>query len=109
MKSNLAYTLYLYIYIVKICQNRSFAYHRRNLKRIGEGIGILEGNGTAVAERLPIINEAVVVAKTLEELWANETRRTKPATRDVNATDLAPTDTKVHDLDGVARYATWEW
>lgn len=66
----------------------------------------MKGDGTAILEGLPIINEAVIVVKALEHLWVDEASRAEPATVQVNTSNFAPTNAKIHDLNGVGGNAT---
>ena len=59
---------------------------------------------------LAIIDEAVIVAKALEDFRVDEARRTEPATVKVNVGDVAvATRARVGDLNCVCGNATWQW
>lgn len=85
------------------------AYYRGDWQWVEEGIGILKRESATIHQGLAIVHKAIIIAKALEDLWVDEMSRAEPATVEVNAIDVAPGYTHVHDLNGVGGNATWEW
>lgn len=95
---------------------RCYTYVRHSIaddggdrERIGEGIGILERQGSTISQGLAVIDEAFVVAKPPEDLGVDKVGRAKPATAQMNAGDVTTTDADVHDLNSIGGNTTWEW
>jgi hypothetical protein len=75
---------------------------------VGEGVGVLERNGATVLQGFPVIHEAVVVGKPLEDLGVDEMGGAEPTTGQMNAGDVATSDAHIHYLHRVGGNATRE-
>lgn len=75
---------------------------------VGEGVGILERNRPTILQGFAVIDQAIVVAKPLEDLGVDEVGRAEPATVQMNAGDVATSEADIHDLDRVGGNATRE-
>ncbi|KAH7857101.1 hypothetical protein Vadar_009008 [Vaccinium darrowii] len=73
-----------------------------------EGVGVLKRDAVAVNQRLPVVNEAVVVTEAFEDAGVDETGGAEPAAAEVDAGDVTAGDTDVHDFNRVGWDAVWE-
>lgn len=72
---------------------------------VGEGVGVLEGDGLAGLERASALDDAVVEADALELGRVDELRGGEVAAGDVDVVDGAPAAADVDDVHGVGRDA----
>lgn len=85
------------------------ADHRGNREWKWICIGILKGKNGSITQWLAIINETVIVAKTLEDCWVDKYRGTELATGNMDVRNTAPIHTCIHDLNCVCGYSIWKW
>lgn len=75
---------------------------------VGEGVGVLERNRPTILQGFPVIHQAVVVGKPLEDLGVDEMGRAEPTTGQMYAGDVATSDADIHYLHRVGGNATRE-
>lgn len=72
---------------------------------VTEGVGVLEGECSAVKKRLAAVDQTVVEAEALEDARVDEAGGAEPPAAEVDAGDVAPGHADVHDLHRVRRYS----
>lgn len=98
------YSVYTYISIKDYRKWKSAA-NGGDGEGVAEGVGVLEGECSAVKKRLAVVDQTVVEAEALEDAGVDEAGGAEPAAAEVDAGDVAPGDADVYDLHRVSRYS----
>lgn len=87
----------------------SVTVYGRDRQGVKESISIFKGECATIDQWPAIVNKAVIVANTFKDLGVDEANRAEPPTAKVDPGYITASDTHVHYLNGVSRYATWKW
>lgn len=72
---------------------------------VRESVGVVERERRAIRQRLPVVDETVIIVNTLENPRVNQLNGAEPTAADVDPRDVASRHALVRDLHGVTGYS----